>query len=73
MTHAEFAQAVMAEWNLEPGQMSQSCYCRWYHYTIPSGQPFPTSRIIGEYTRRKGKAVFVLAKQDGSEQVWEEK
>lgn len=71
MTHSEFAQAVMAEWNLVPGQMAQSCYCQWYHYTIPSGRPFPENKIIGEYTLRKGEAVFVLYKQDGTEVVHE--
>ena len=73
MTHADFAQEVMKEWNLKPEQMAQSCYCQWYLYTIPSGKPFPEDRIIGEYTIREGKPVFVLAKQDGTEQVWEAK
>lgn len=71
MTHADFAQEVLKEWNLKPWQMSEGCWCQWYHYTIPSGKPFPESLIIGEYTLRKGKAVFVLYKQDGTEQVWE--
>ena len=71
MTHQEFAQEVLKEWNLEPGQISQSCWCQWYHYTIPSGKPFPERRIIGEYTMRDGKDVFVLYRQDGSEQAWE--
>jgi hypothetical protein len=71
MTHQEFAQAVMAEWNLVPGQMCQSCYCHWYHYTISSGIPFPENKIIGEYMLRKGEAVFVLYKQDGTEIVYE--
>lgn len=71
MTHADFAQEVLKEWNLKPGQMHQSCYCQWYHYTIPSGKPFPENRIIGEFTQREGKALFVLTKQDRTEQVWE--
>ena len=73
MTHADFAQEVLKEWNLKPGQINQSCYCQWYHYTIPSGKLFPENKIIGEYTLRKGKAVFILTKQDGTEQVWEAK
>lgn len=73
MTHADFAQEVLKEWNLKPGQMNQSCYCHWYHYTIPSGKTLPKNRIIGEYTLRKGKVVFVLTKQDGTEKVWEAK
>ena len=71
MIHADFAQEVLKEWNLKPEQMRQSCYCQWYHYTIPSGKPFPENKIIGEYTLRNGKAVFVLYKQNGTERVWE--
>ncbi|MCR4565846.1 MAG: hypothetical protein K5651_07140 [Bacteroidales bacterium] len=73
MTHADFAQEVLKEWNLTPEQMNQSCYGCWYNYTIPSGKTFPKNRFIGQYTLRKGKVVFVLAKQDGTEQVWEAK
>ena len=68
MTHPEFAQEVMKEWCLEPGQMAQSCYCQWYHYTI---QVDGKTKIIGEYNLRNGKVVFVLHMKDGTERVWE--
>lgn len=69
MTHPEFAQEVMIEWNLKPGQMCQSCYCQWYHYTIQVDDG--KTKIIGEYTLRNLKAAFVLIKKDGTEKVWE--
>ncbi len=72
MTHQEFAQEVLKEWNIQPGQMNQSCWCQWYHYTIPNpNAEIAKSRIIGEYTARDGKDVFVLYRQDGTEQAWE--
>ena len=70
MTHQEFAQEVMKAWCLEPGQMAQSCYCQWYHYTI---QVDGKTKIIGDYTLRNLKPAFVLTKKDGTEKVWEAK
>ena len=71
MTHIDFVHEVLKEWNLETWQLAHSCYNQWYHYTIPSGKPFPENKIIGEFTQREGKAVFVLTKRDGTEQIWE--
>jgi len=66
--HQEFAKAVMAEWNLESGQMAQSCYCQWYHYTAKiDGR----RHIIGEYTLRDGRAVFIVYHRNGSENVYD--
>lgn len=68
MTHPEFAQAVMAEWNLAPWQMAQSCYRQWCHYTAEiDGR----RHIIGEYTLRDGRAVFIVYHRDGSENVYD--
>ena len=68
MTHPEFAQKVAQAWGIFPGQMAQSCYCQWYHYTI---QVDGKTKIIGEYTLRDGKPVVILTKKDGTEKVWE--
>lgn len=68
MTHQEFAQEVMTEWNLGPSDFYQACYCQWYHYTI---EVEGKEKIIGEYSLRKGKVVFVLHRKDGTEKVWE--
>lgn len=70
MTHAEFAQKVAQAWGIFLGQMTQSRYLQWYHYTTPvDGRP----KIIGEYTLRDSRPVFVLTRPDGTEKVWETK
>lgn len=46
----------------------QACYCQWYHYTI---RVDGKTKIVGEYTLRNQKRVFVLTKKDGTEKVWE--
>lgn len=68
MTHQEFAQAVMAEWNLVPGQMAQSCYCQWYNYTAEIDGK---RHIVGEYTLRDWRALFIVYRRDGSESVYD--
>lgn len=67
MTHREFIQRVMAEWNRGPDGFRQSCYCQWYHYII---QIDGCKKIVGEYTLHNGRPAFVLTKQDGTEEVW---
>ena len=68
MTHADFAQRVINEWGVDPRQIHQSCFEAWYHYTI---EVEGKEKIIGEYSLRKGKVVFVLHRKDGTEVVYD--
>lgn len=65
MTHGEFAQAVMKEWDVAPMKLRQTCCCQWYLYSIPvKGK----NKIIGKYTLVDMIPAFVLVKKDGTEE-----
>lgn len=64
MTHGEFAQAVMKEWNVKPIELRQTCCCQWYLYSI---LVHGKNKIIGKYTLVNSTPMFVLIKKDESE------
>ena len=68
MTHGEFAQAVMKEWNVKPMELIQTCCYQWYHYLTRVKR---THKVIGKYTLVNSKPTFVLIKKDGSEKNFE--
>ena len=68
MTHAEFAQAVMKEWDLTPMELRQACCCQWYMYLIKVNGK---NKIIGKYTLINSEPTFVLIKKDGTEERFE--